>query len=230
MNLKSSQMSLSAQELGWLPWFGSNGRFSLFWSCYLNKEMYQNVEKTFESISSTRVKLLKTWVNGQWSQLEVLLDLVSDSFPNISVKTLQERLDIVPDVSEYFVIDAQGKVIQSTTSSRLNTVEANPKAVAEGLKTEFLHDPYIDPNTLDIGSSSSKFHDAVTLMFYLPIKQNGVNVGAVCARVPNDVLGDLIQREAGHIYKESGDNYLFMVKSEFDKSILPRHGIISISL
>ena len=221
MNLKSSQMSLSAQELGWLPWFGSNGRFSLFWSCYLNKEMYQNVEKTFESISSTRVKLLKTWVNGQWSQLEVLLDLVSDSFPNISVKTLQERLDIVPDVSEYFVIDAQGKVIQSTTSSRLNKVEANQKAVAEGLKAEFLHGPYIDPNTLDIGPSSSKFHDAVTLMFYLPIKQNGVNVGAVCARVPNDVLGDLIQREAGHIYKESGDNYLFMVKSEFDKSILP---------
>lgn len=221
MNLKSSQMSLSPQELSWLPWFGSNGRFSLFWSCHLNKEMYPNVEKTFESISNTRVKLLKTWVNGQWSQLEVLLDMVGDSFPNISPKTLQERLNIVRDVSEYFVIDTHGKVIQSTFSARVNSIEPNSKAVAEGLKSEFLYGPYIDPNTLDIGPSSSKFHDAVTLMFYLPITQNGVNVGAVCARVPNDVLGDLIQREAGHIYKESGDNYLFMVKSEFDKSILP---------
>ncbi|GAL21102.1 methyl-accepting chemotaxis sensory transducer [Vibrio maritimus] len=37
--------------------------------------------------------------------------------------------------------------------------------------------------------------------------------------MPNDVLGDLIQREAGHIYSESGDNYLFMVESTFDPSI-----------
>ena len=37
----------------------------------------------------------------------------------------------------------------------------------------------------------------------------------------NDVLGDLIQREAGHIFHESGDNYLFMVKSVLDPSIEP---------
>ena len=37
--------------------------------------------------------------------------------------------------------------------------------------------------------------------------------------MPNDVLGDLIQREAGHIYPESGDNYIFMVDSNFDNRI-----------
>lgn len=221
MNLQSSQMSLSQQERRWLPWFGSNGRLSLFWSCYLNQETYQNIEKTFEGISNTRVKLLNNWTNSQWSQLEVLLDIIGNTFPNITSESLEERLNIVPDVSEYFVIDAQGKVINSTYKERINNIDLETKAVTAGLDDYFLHGPYVDQNTIKIGRSSSKFHDAVTLMFYLPIKQNGVSVGAVCARVPNDVLGDLIQREAGHIYKESGDNYLFMVESEFDQSILP---------
>ena len=39
--------------------------------------------------------------------------------------------------------------------------------------------------------------------------------------MPNDVLGDLIQREAGHIFVDSGDNYLFMVKSVFDPAVQP---------
>ncbi|WP_409418706.1 methyl-accepting chemotaxis protein [Marinomonas sp. RS-M-Aa-14] len=221
MSLKSNQMLLSAKERKWLPWFGNTGRFSLFWSCYLNKNTYPNIEKTFENIASTRVKLLNTWVNTQWSQLDVLLEIISTTFPIIEQETLEERLNIVPDVSEYFVIDAQGQVLKSTFQSRIQKTDLSPKAVAAGLLAPFIHGPYIDQNTLTIGASSSKFHDAVTLMFYLPIKQNGISVGAVCARIPNDVIGDLIQREAGHIYKESGDNYLFMVKSEFDPSILP---------
>ncbi|ETX10506.1 chemotaxis protein [Marinomonas ushuaiensis DSM 15871] len=221
MSLKSSQMFLSQKERRWLPWFGNTGRISLFWSCYLNQEMYQNVEKTFEGIANTRVKLLNSWANNQWSQLEVLLDMVGNSFPNIKLNALEERKNIVPDVSEYFVIDVQGKVINSTAKERINKTDLEAKAVTAGLSNPFLHGPYIDQNTVSIGHSSSKFHDAVTLMFYLPIKQNGISVGAVCARVPNDVLGDLIQREAGHIYKESGDNYLFMVKSEHDQNILP---------
>ena len=221
MSLKSNQMLLSPKERRWLPWFGNTGRLSLFWSCYLNKDTYPNIEKTFENIASTRVKLLNTWVNTQWSQLDVLLEIVSPTFPIVEQETLEERLNIVPDVSEYFVIDAQGQVLKSTTQSRVSTIDLSAKAVSAGLLAPFIHGPYIDQNTLTIGASSSKFHDAVTLMFYLPIKQNGVSVGAICARIPNDVIGDLIQREAGHIYKESGDNYLFMVKSEFDPSILP---------
>ena len=75
--------------------------------------------------------------------------------------------------------------------------------------------------TVTIGPSTSKFHDEVTLMFYQPILQQGCVVGAVCGRVPNDVIGDLIQREAGHVYRESGDNYLFMVESRFNPGIKP---------
>src|SRR5690606_7342940 len=78
---------------------------------------------------------------------------------------------------------------------------------------------YSDPLTLSIGPSTSRFHDAVTLMFYQPIVVEERSVGCICGRVPNDVLGDLIQREAGHIYAESGDNYLFMVEARFDVKI-----------
>ena len=221
MNLKSSSMSLSKQEKSWLPWFGSNNKLSLFWSCYLNKGIYQNVEKTFEGIANTRVKLLENWVNNQWSQLDVLLDNIQDHFPNIPSQALKERKSLVVDVSEYFVIDEQGRVLDSTFPARIGQQDLDPNAVKAGLQSQFLHGPYIDNTTLNIGPSSSKFHDAVTLMFYLPIQQNGQNVGAICARIPNDVLGDLIQREAGHIYKESGDNYLFMVASNFNRNILP---------
>ncbi|WP_262368555.1 cache domain-containing protein [Marinomonas sp. IMCC 4694] len=221
MNLKSLQMSLSQEERDWLPWLGNQGRLSLFSSCYLNKDTYSNVERTFENLANTRVKLLQSWVNNQWSQLEVLSDIVTSRFPTVETDALQERFHIVADVSEYFVIDTQGRVLNSTHQSRINKIDLPTNAMQAGLKEAFLHGPYIDQNTLAIGPSSSKFHDAVTLMFYLPIRHNDVCVGAVCARVPNDVLGDLIQREAGHIYKESGDNYLFMVKSVFDVSIAP---------
>ena len=58
-------------------------------------------------------------------------------------------------------------------------------------------------------------------MFYQPLQAQGQVIGCLCGRVPNDVLGDLIQREAGHVYPESGDNYLFMVNSVFDTSVQP---------
>lgn len=94
-------------------------------------------------------------------------------------------------------------------------------ALAQGLKAPFLHGPYSDPLTLQVGPSSSRFHDEVTLMFYQPLMHEGKVLGCLCGRVPNDVLGDLIQREAGHIYPESGDNYLFMAQSRFDPGIQP---------
>lgn len=221
MILKSHQMSLSYQEKHWLPWFGNSNKLSLLKSCYLNKKIYPTIEKTFESIAATRVKLLDAWVNNQWSQLHVLLEQVEQQFPFIEQGYLLERKKRVADVSEYFVIDQHGKVLNSTHSSRINKTDLPDNAVQLGLNDAFLHGPYVDPETLLIGPSSSTFHDAVTLMFYLPIKKNGESIGAVCARIPNDVLGDLIQREAGHIFKESGDNYLFMVDAQFDKTILP---------
>ena len=79
----------------------------------------------------------------------------------------------------------------------------------------------MDPRTLNVGASSSSFHDQVTLMFYVPFSRDEGTQQFLCGRVPNDVIGDIIQREAGHIYSESGDNYIFMVDSIHDPQIQP---------
>jgi hypothetical protein len=55
----------------------------------------------------------------------------------------------------------------------------------------------------------------------LPLRLHDQPDACLCARLPNDVVGDLIQREAGHIFHESGDNYLFMVQARFDPAIAP---------
>lgn len=217
--LKSQSMNLSPEEKNWLPWFGPTGKIAMYTSCYLNKHMYSTVEKTFEGIAATRVKILNQWVDNQWQQLEFIATQLAPIFPTIDTNWLIERSLSMPTMSEIFIIDTEGEVINSTYAGHLGAKDLSNKAVSEGIKQPFLHGPYVDAMTLKIGPSSSKFHDEVTMMFYQPIVKDGVVQGAVCGRVPNDVLGDLIQREAGHIYPESGDNYIFMVNSNFDRAI-----------
>lgn len=217
--LKSHLMNLSQAERRWLPWLGATGKLAMSRACFLNRHNYAAVEKTFEGIAATRVKLLQQWTASQWDQMELLAENLVENYPDIDALLLSDRLNAAPDFSELFVIDTQGRIIQSTYSAHIGQSDLPSKAVEAGLQKAFLHGPYVDGMTLKIGPSSSKFHDDVTLMFYQPLKQNGKTIGAVCGRVPNDVLGDLIQREAGHIYTESGDNYIFMVESRFDANI-----------
>ena len=79
----------------------------------------------------------------------------------------------------------------------------------------YMYGPYIDKDTLIINKCNSKFFDAVTLMFIEPLVMNN-NILYLCGRVPNDVMSDVLQDEDSHVYKESGDNYLFMVKTKRD--------------
>ena len=219
MNLKSHGMNLSSSEKSWLPWLGSTGKLAMGWSCFLNRSSYPVVEQVFEGIATARVKILMQWASSQWEHLETLADVIGKDFTAVDTKLLQDKMKRANDFSEIFVIDQGGRVVASTCQQRVGQADALQEAVKEGLKRPFLHGPYIDPQTGKIGPSSSKFHDEVTLMFYQPIMENGVAAGCVCGRVPNDVIGDLIQREAGHIFPESGDNYIFMVEANFDRSI-----------
>ncbi|WNZ80842.1 methyl-accepting chemotaxis protein [Pseudomonas sp. P105] len=221
MSLSSNSMQLSSAEKRWLPWFGKTGKLAMSWSCRLNRSAYPVIEQTFEAIAETRVKLLHNWTREQWEHLAELAATLSRDFSHLDNHPLLDKLGQAEDFSELFVVDTGGAVIVSTWSGHGKSSPCNPKALAEGLKAPFLHGPYSDPLTLQIGPSSSRFHDEVTLMFYQPLKADGKVLGYLCGRVPNDVLGDLIQREAGHIFAESGDNYLFMVQSRFDPAIQP---------
>ena len=217
--LKSQRMNLSRADRGWLPWFGRIGKFAMYWACYLNRGHYAALEKGFEGIAQTRKEILVQWTRGQWEQLAALAERLGPVFPRIEEGDLATKREHMPDVSELFVIDATGRTLASTHATQVGRRDLAPAAVAAGLGAPFLHGPYADAATLRIGPSSSRFHDEVTLMFYHPIVQDDRPVGCLCARIPNDVLGDLIQREAGHIYRESGDNYLFMVHGRFDSDI-----------
>lgn len=219
--LKSQQMNLTHNEMSWLPNFGKTGRLAMGWACYLNKWRYPILEEIFESIATTRVRILTEWTEQKWSNLSSMALQITHDWPGFDAEILAENLRMDGDFSELFVIDPKGQTLHSTFRARLGKSDLNAKALSRGLADKFLHGPYIDATTLSIGATSSRFHDAVTLMFYLPLYKDGVLLGAVCGRVPNDVPGDLIQREAGHIFHESGDNYVFMVKPGFDPSIQP---------
>src|SRR5690606_29270128 len=134
---------------------------------------------------------------------------------------LRQLMAKMHDATELMLLDRKGTLIGSS-SDHGGELSLNPQAAQRGLRQPFLHGPYIDQRTQQLGPSTSDFHDAGTLMFYQPLQHDGEILGCLCARIPNDVLGDLIQREAGHVYHESGDNYIFMVESRFDPSI--EHG------
>ncbi|MBV6286950.1 methyl-accepting chemotaxis protein [Pseudomonas aegrilactucae] len=221
MSLSSNRMQLSSEEKRWLPWFGKTGKLAMGWACRLNRSAYPVMEQTFEAIAQTRVKLLQDWAGEQWEHLAELGASMGSDITGLDAQALLQKLAQAEDFSELFVVDRAGSVRACTWSGQGAQRRIDPRALNEGLKAPFLHGPYVDPLTLDIGPSSSRFHDEVTLMFYQPLTVDRQVVGCLCGRVPNDVLGDLIQREAGHIFAESGDNYLFMVQSRFDPSLQP---------
>jgi methyl-accepting chemotaxis protein len=179
------------------------------------------IEQTFESIANTRVRLLQSWAQTQW-------DFLQDAAFYLVTKSSDEHAAVLAnlnergrDFSEIFIVDAQGVVTESSYARHQGQKIVTPQALALGLDKPFLHGPYVDVRTSAVGPSTSSFHDAVTLMFYQPMICDGEVVGCLCGRIPNDVMSDIIQREAGHIYNESGDNYIFMVEPRLDKSILP---------
>ncbi|WP_026973171.1 methyl-accepting chemotaxis protein [Aliagarivorans marinus] len=214
-------MNLSERERRWLPLWGKTGKLAMRFACRANRHRIGQIKQTFEGIAQTRVKLMQSWANTQWEFLQ-------DAEMYLSTKSADERTTVLTqllarnaDFSELAVVDPRGRVLASSFSGHLSEQIVDPDKVARGLDKPFLHGPYIDKRSLAVGASSSSFHDEVTLMFFQPFVQQGEVVGCLCGRVPNDVLGDLIQREAGHIFNESGDNYLFMVDSQVDPTIRP---------
>ncbi|MDD1506786.1 methyl-accepting chemotaxis protein [Pseudomonas sp. CNPSo 3701] len=218
MQLRSHKMDFHGRERRWLPWFGKAGKLAMRWSCLLNARHMPRVEKTFAGLAQTRVDLLLNWAQQHWQALEVLGSGLTSAWPAIAPGSLQRALAHMPEASELFVVDTTGHIVASTHAPRQGA-RYDAQALAAGLRAPFLLGPYSDELTLQLGATTSKFHDAVTLMFHQPLSHAGRVVGCLCARIPNDVMSDLIQREAGHVYRDSGDNYLFMVQSAYNPAI-----------
>ena len=213
-----SDMELSGQERRWLPWLGRNGKFARGWACLRNGGRQARLGKTFTGLANTRRDLLLSWTQRHWQQLQRIAAMLEADWPNLDPRSLDESLAHLSSASELFVVDAQGLILASTARQRQGS-RHDGQALARGLQGPFLQGPYRDPVTLALGPTTSAFHDAVTLMFHQPLRQAGRPLGCLCLRLPNDVLSDLIQREAGHVFPDSGDNYLFMIKAVADPSI-----------
>ncbi|NOH98403.1 methyl-accepting chemotaxis protein [Vibrio sp. 99-70-13A1] len=212
-------MNLTDKERGWLEWFGETGKLAMRRACFLNKGRTQELEQTFESIAQTRVKLLHNWVENQWHFLEDSAIYLANRTAEQEKEALIGLLKRSTVFSELAVVDSQGIAQSSSHVDHVGAMLGDKKALDEGLSKRYLHGPYIDSRTLKVGPSSSSFHDQVTMMFYIPFSREDGKSLCLCGRVPNDVIGDIIQREAGHIYSESGDNYIFMVESNHDPKV-----------
>ena len=220
MQLQSEKMALSAEERRWLPWFGKLGKVRMGWAYRRNLDRVEAMEQAFESFAETRKGLLVQWAEQHWQMLASHAELIAGEVVADEI-WLQAQRQKLRDVSELFVIDNDGQLLASSAPRQERRAPVSASLLGWINKGRLLHGPYRDPLTQALGASSSVFHDAVTLMFYQPVLRDGQRLCTLCARVPNDVIGDLIQREAGHIFHESGDNYLFMVRSVLDPAITP---------
>jgi len=226
-------------------WLGWKKGLPLWWSYRLNSRLKKDAEDIFEGIAETRVQVLKDWTNDYWRHLERLREQLAsleetaaaqgdkadrDQLSEARSRLFSAMYARASDATEIFVLDEGGAVKHSTHSPHLGREYGAGSELAAGLAyskgdngkgRKCLFGPYGDPMTLETGPRSSPFHDKMTLLFILPLTENGKWSGALCARVPNDVIGDLIQRESGHVYPDSGDNYIFMAKPELNRHVAP---------
>jgi len=193
----------------------------MFFTSFHNKDTKLNAEKIFEGIAKGRKKALEIWFKDTWLALELTRDSLLTYFDENEVdfkeiaKLLEEKRLQFKDFSQLFIITNDGIVNVSTSSVNLKRDMRSLPNFIEGMKDKpLMYGPYIDQDTVEIGNFNSKFSDEVTLMFSLPYenKYNG-RKAVLCGRIPNDVMSDIIQDEDTHIYKESGDNYIFMLES-----------------
>ncbi|MBE1443579.1 methyl-accepting chemotaxis protein [Paenibacillus sp. OAS669] len=217
-------------------WLGFRKGLPLWWSYRLNRGLKEDVEDIFEGIANTRMELLRSWTNEYWAHLDRLLvqmasvDEDRDDSQNRQAKELDKLFASVrnraSDFSEIFLLNEQSVVVFSSYPRHVGTSYAGRGLLSKGLEYTYKGDkclfgPYADPLTLEIGPSTSAFHDKMTLLYMVPVMKDGRWAGALCGRIPNDVIGDLIQRESGHVYPDSGDNYIFMARAGLNTHIAP---------
>ena len=181
-----------------------------------NKHLQAHSEKVFEGIALGRKRALEEWFEDQWFQLEMIKHSINNHDDTRALKnqTLVDEMNGDKEFIELFILDVNGKVIASSFEKHIGidlSSLPNYKYGIEGKR--YMYGPYCDPHTLDIPISGKRFKDEVTLLFSEPYKDESNEQYILCARILNDDLSNIIQEEDVHIYKDSGDNYLFMIKN-----------------
>lgn len=181
----------------------------------------QQLEKVFEGIASGRVKALDNWFQDIWLAMEstrdTILSYLEDNELNLNDlnEILLEKKVQFKDFTELFIINQEGEVRVTTEKGSLNKNRSHLPNYKYGMQMKpYMYGPFIDEENPNIEKGRSQFFDRVTILFSIPYENKTLKRKAViCAKVPNDVMSDIIQEEDTQIFKESGDNYLFMIKS-----------------
>ncbi|OAA86814.1 methyl-accepting chemotaxis protein [Clostridium ljungdahlii] len=188
----------------------------------LNKKIKSQSRQVFEGISKGRKKALDNWFKDKWMQLENTENIIKnfDEDGSNLLQELNKKLNQYEDFCELFILDESGKILNSTCKNHIGIDMSTFPSYKSGIKNEkLMYGPYEDAHTLDIDLSKKKFADEVTLLFSTPYINSSGNKRILIGRILNDDMSNVIQDEDTHIYKDSGDNYLFMVKT--DRDILP---------
>ncbi|AND84578.1 methyl-accepting chemotaxis protein [Clostridium tyrobutyricum] len=185
----------------------------------LNRKIKKQSEQVFEGISRGRKKALENWFRDKWVQMENVSHIIKN-FDEDTTKVLgemNERLKQYKDFCEFIILDDKGIIFQSTYNKHKGIDMSSFPNYKKGMQEErFMYGPYVDKYTLDIDLSKKKFSDEVTLMFSIPYINCTGSRRILLGRVLNDDMSNVIQDEDTHVYKDSGDNYLFMVKTDRD--------------
>lgn len=182
----------------------------------LNRNLYNNSKKTFEGISNGRKRALENWFKDKWAHIDSIKNSITAlDYDEYTInKYLSDLVNEYEDFCEIFILDNKGIVYSSSCSKHIGMdMSYLPNYHAGKENKPLMYGPYIDKNTLETNIHGKKFFDEVTLMFSDVCNDGKDSQKILCFRVLNDDMSNVIQDEDTHIYKDSGDNYLFMVKS-----------------
>jgi methyl-accepting chemotaxis protein len=188
----------------------------------LNKKIKIQSEQVFEGISKGRKKALENWFRDKWIQLDNTNNIIKNFHEQDDklIMELNQKLKQYEDFCEFIILDDKGIVIKSTCNKHLGLDMSNFPNYEKGMKNKkLMYGPYEDQNTLNIDLSKKKFADEITLMFSTPYINSNAEKRIFLGRILNDDMSNIIQDEDTHVYRDSGDNYLFMMKT--DRDILP---------
>lgn len=180
-----------------------------------NSHMKEQSEQIFEGISNGRKKALEDWFKNRWVQMDVIKKTLISSHgtQDLIQEVLNDARQRSQTMIEIFLVDENATVIASSYKKHIGDSLKGFPNIEKGLNNEnYMYGPYCDKKTLDLELSHKLFYDEVTLLFSTPVEIDG-QTRILCARVLNDDMSNVIQEEDTHIYKDSGDNYLFMIKN-----------------
>lgn len=182
---------------------------------FINHKLKDQSESIFEGISNGRKKALDNWFNDQWMQLHSIaksLIILNETSQTLN-DSLLEAMEHYHMFIEVFVLDSNGVVIASSFLDHIGNSFTDNINYQKGIQGQsYMYGPYCDKQTLDIPIENRQFFDEVTLLFSEPYKNNEQD-RILIARVLNDDMSNVIQDEDTHIFKDSGDNYLFMIEN-----------------